>query len=51
MHNLQGQVACSDKRDVARIASSVYAVVMPDFGPVLCISVVFEKGIMKLTLV
>ncbi len=38
-------------RDVACIAIAIYPMVMMrKFGPVFCISVYFEKGIMKLTL-
>ena len=37
-------------RDVARIASAIYAMVMHKFGPVFCIYVSIAKGIMKLTL-
>ena len=36
--------------DVACIASPIYVMVMHEFGPVFCISVFFEKRIMKLTL-
>ena len=36
-------------RNVAHIASTIYAMVMLEFGPVFCISVFFEKGIMTLT--
>ncbi len=37
-------------RHLACIASAIYAMVMRKFGPVFCISVFFEKGIMTLTL-
>ena len=33
------------------IASGIYAIVIHKFGPVLCISISMEKGIMKLTLI
>ena len=35
---------------MAPIASAIYAMLLLEFGPVSCISVHFEKGIMKLTL-
>ena len=38
-------------RDVADIASTNNAMVMYKFGPVFSISVLFEKGIMKLILI
>ena len=37
-------------RDVARIVSAIYVMVMRTFVPVFCISVFFERRIMKLTL-
>ncbi len=43
-------VSCFIVCDVPCIVSAVYAMVMSEFSPVVCYSVSFEKGIMKLTL-
>ncbi len=49
MHTL-GRFACRALSARVLQALSVYAMLIHKFGPLFCISVFFEKGIMKLTL-